>query len=116
MPGVMSTAGYKFANQCSDQAFARTDDQDRMARKCIRLLAWWREQAALRVQRHAHPRLFAVEAVSADRGANLAFDTIAAFRNAPFAVQCRRQRQSLARLNEPAPCGPHANLLACVVI
>jgi hypothetical protein len=84
MPGVMTTAGHKFANQCSDQAFARADDQDRLARKCVRLLAWWREQADLRVQRHANPRLMAVETASADRGANLAFDTVAAFRNAPL--------------------------------
>lgn len=84
VPGVMTAAGYKFANQCSDEAFARTDDHDRLARKCVRLLAWWREQADLRVRQHANPRLVAVEAASADRGADLAFDTVAAFRNAPL--------------------------------
>jgi len=84
MPSVMTAAGYKFADRCSDEAFARASDQDRLARKCVRLLAWWREQADLRVRQHANPRLVAVEAASADRGADLAFDTVAAFRNTPL--------------------------------
>lgn len=84
MPGVMTAAGYKFADQCSDEAFAGAGDRDRLVRKCVRLLAWWREQADLRVQRHANPRLVAVGTASADRGADLAFDTVAAFRNAPL--------------------------------
>lgn len=84
MPGVMTTAGHKFANQCSDQAFARAEDQDRLARKCVRLLAWWREQADLRVRQHANPRLVAIGTTRTGRDADLPFDTVAAFRNAPL--------------------------------
>ena len=84
LPGVMTSAGHKFVNQCSDQAFARADNQDRLARKCTRLLAWWHEQADLRVQRHANPRLVAVGTASTDRDAGLPFDTVAALRSAPL--------------------------------
>jgi hypothetical protein len=80
MPGVMTTAGYKFANQCNDLAFARTDDQDRLARTMYPPVG----MVARASRSAANPHLVAVEAASADRGANLAFDTVAAFRNAPL--------------------------------
>jgi hypothetical protein len=46
VPGVMTTAGEKFASQCSDDSFAKATSPKRLADQCQVLLArWWEESS-----------------------------------------------------------------------
>ncbi|MEO6102506.1 MAG: hypothetical protein ABIP44_02575 [Pseudoxanthomonas sp.] len=84
VPGVMTTAGGKFAKQCNDEAFSSSTNQRVLGEKCQKLLARWRAEAQLRRERRDNPRLIAV-AKAVDTDANLPFDTVASLRGDPFA-------------------------------
>ncbi|RZA37218.1 MAG: hypothetical protein EOP92_01380 [Lysobacteraceae bacterium] len=84
LPGVMTTAGHKFANYCNDDAFELAADQGALAKKCAKLLARWQAEATMRIERSHNPRLVAV-LTPVDSGAKLPFDTVAALRGDPFA-------------------------------
>lgn len=84
VPGVMTTAGHKFASQCNDDAFSLSTNEGKLADKCQKLLAHWNAEADMRQQLRDNPRLIAV-AKAADTSANLPFDTVAALRDDPFA-------------------------------
>lgn len=48
VPGIMTPAGEKFANLCSDSAFAEAEDPVARHNRCERLLANWRFEATRR--------------------------------------------------------------------
>lgn len=85
VPGVMTSAGERFASQCSDKAFAGTENKDKRAKRCEKLLARWHAEAAQRIARRANPRIEKVALVSQVDGINLPFDTVAMLRSDPFA-------------------------------
>ena len=48
VPGIMTPAGQKFADLCSDRAFAGAADPAARGNRCARLLSQWRFEAARR--------------------------------------------------------------------
>jgi hypothetical protein len=48
VPGLMTPTGRKFADKCSDAAFADAADPAARTRRCERLLLQWRLEAARR--------------------------------------------------------------------
>lgn len=84
VPGTMTEAGQKFARQCSDTAFADHRDPEALALRCERLLARWQRQANQRIAHRANPRVEAVYTAAPAEQANLPYDTVAFFRQAPL--------------------------------
>lgn len=64
VPGVVTTAGEKFAARCDDDAFRKTIDADKLARKCQRLLERWHSEAARQQVRRANSRVDSVVQVA----------------------------------------------------
>lgn len=64
VPGVVTTAGEKFATRCDDDAFRKTIDADKLARKCQHLFARWHSEAARYQARRANSRVDSVVQVA----------------------------------------------------
>lgn len=84
VPGLMTTSGHRFAEHCTDQAFARADDDVALAQRCQKLLARWRGEADLVRARRENPRIHAIARIARTSEAGLPFDTVAAMRNMPL--------------------------------
>lgn len=64
VPGIVTTAGEKFASRCDDDAFRQAEDIERLARKCQRLLARWHFEASQRQARRGNSRVDSVAQVA----------------------------------------------------
>lgn len=84
VPGVMTTSGHRFAEHCTDAAFAQAADDAALAQRCQKLLAHWRGEADLVIARRANPRIRSVATMSRTSEPGLPFDTVAAMRNMPL--------------------------------
>ena len=72
VPGIVTSAGVKFADRCNDAAFSRSADQAKLAEKCQQLLARWHAEANMRRELRNNPRLVSVVNAE-DANANLPF-------------------------------------------